>query len=208
MRLERPPFYFYFLVIAAAGALLARRVTRHEDPRETPTATPLAATTTPWHAATTPESAPTPEPSETTPSPTPPFIATGIEIAEDVSVKLRMRAIHARTSASQSVDPALADLEAYLRLYPDRAMRSIADETVAFGKDGRARLDVASHSLDVFLVEDDGTEIRLRLLLHRDGERRFDVTVKTQEHKVFFLAGPRLDDGVLLFALEWSRDDE
>ena len=119
---------------------------------------------------------------------------------------VRVRVIHAKTGAKH-FDAHLEDLRKYLDKFNYNSYHEVIDETM--------HLDVAStkgigllsgKNLTATLVAVTAEKATIRLVLNGQAGQMLDTTVSAGPDKLFFIAGPRYDEGILFLAIEPHYD--
>ncbi len=136
------------------------------------------------------------------------LVAAGANAAEPTEADIRIRVIHAKTG-EKKIDPKVTDLVDLLKPYAYNNYRQVIDEKLHLGvSDTRGLGLLSGKTLNVTLAAVTKEKATIRLLLLGQTGQMLDVTVAAAPHKLFFIAGPRYDDGVLFIGIEPHYDPE
>lgn len=131
--------------------------------------------------------------------------------AEGMEADVRVRVIHAQNGAKR-FDRALTDLRKYLDRFPYSSYKQVIDTTMHLGVSDQSNTKgiglLAGKNLNVTLVALTKEKATIRLLLVGQAGQMLDTTISAGPHKLFFIAGPRYDGGVLFIAIEPHYDPE
>lgn len=125
-----------------------------------------------------------------------------------IDAEIRIRVIHAKTG-EKKFDSKLDDLQKYLTPYPYNSFKQVIDDKLQLGvSDTRSMGLLSGKNLTVTLAALTKEKATIRLLLMGQTGQMLDTTLNVGAHKLFFLAGPRYDNGVLFIAIEPHYDPE
>ena len=126
--------------------------------------------------------------------------------AKKPSAEIRVRVIHA-SNEGKKFDPRLEDLRKFLRHHKFTAFKQVIDDTIPVEVDQTKGIGLLSgKNLNVTLKKLEREKATIRLLLLGKTGQILDTTVAAGPHKLFFLAGPRYDGGILFVAIEPHYD--
>ena len=122
--------------------------------------------------------------------------------------EIRVRVIHA-SNEKKKFDPDLEDLRKFLSQHKFSAFKQVIDETITLDRDQTKGLGLLSGTnLNVTLKDLTREKATIRLLLLGQTGQILDTTVAAGPHKLFFIAGPKYENGVLFVAIEPHYDPE
>ena len=125
--------------------------------------------------------------------------------------EISVRVIHAR-SGEKRFDPKLEDLKKFFKNQPFTFYRQVIDETLTLGVADTTNTSgiglLSGKNLNVTLVALTREKATIRLQLAGQTGQMLDTTVSSGPNKVFFIAGPRYDDGVLYIAIKPVYDPD
>lgn len=120
--------------------------------------------------------------------------------------EIRVRVIHAKTAPATKFDPHLEDLKKFLQNFTNYDFRQVIDQSLTLGvnpPDNTKGIGLLSgKNLNVTLLGLTREKATMRLELVGQTGQMLDTTVSAGPHKLFFIAGPRYDNGVLFIAIE------
>lgn len=125
--------------------------------------------------------------------------------------EIRVRVVHAR-NGEKRFDPKLEDIKKFFKNQPFTFYRQVIDETLTLGVADTTNTSgiglLSGKNLNLTLVALTREKATVRLQLIDKTGQMLDTTVSAGPHKVFFIAGPRYDDGVLYIAIAPHYDPE
>lgn len=120
------------------------------------------------------------------------------------SVTVKVQVVHA-TNAHSDVDGSLRALERQLRFLNFTGFRSLDTRSESLSTGERTSVSVAGgREMKITLIEVDDTAAKLRVQLYKGSAKTVDTTVSVHRNRSFIVAGPKHDDGVLVFPLTAS----
>lgn len=126
--------------------------------------------------------------------------------ADTPGAEIRVRVIHA-SNEGKKFDPHLEDLKKFLEGHKFSSFKQVIDETISVKEEGTRGIGLLSgKNLNVTLKKLTREKATIRLQLLGQTGQILDTTVVAGPHKLFFIAGPRYDDGVLFLAIEPHYD--
>jgi hypothetical protein len=126
--------------------------------------------------------------------------------AEPVSANVHIRVIHAKTG-TKHFDAHLEDLRKHLEPYKYNSFHELADESLPLDVAATKGIGLLSGStLNATLVAVTPDKATIRLVLVGRTGQMLDTTISAGPGKLFFIAGPRYDEGVLFIAIEPNYD--
>ena len=128
--------------------------------------------------------------------------------ASRLKAEIRVRVIHA-SNATKKFDPHLEDLRKFLEPQAFTSFKQVIDETLPVEvKETKGIGLLSGKNLNVTLSSLTKEKATIRLLLLGQTGQILDTTVSAGPHKLFFIAGPRYDNGVLFVAIEPHYDPD
>lgn len=128
--------------------------------------------------------------------------------AEGDQSEIRVRVIQA-SNTGKKFDPHLEDLRKYLGAHKFSSFKQVIDETIQVKEGETKGIGLLSgKNLNVTLKSLTSEKATMQVLLLGKEGQILETTVGAGPHKLFFIAGPRYDDGVLFIALEPHYDPE
>lgn len=132
--------------------------------------------------------------------------ATAADLTAIPHVNVRIRVIHAK-SGSKHFDTHLDDIKRYLEKYRYSSYRLVIDDTMHLDLAGTQGIGLLSgKSLSATLTAVTPEKATIRLVLNGQAGQMLDTSISTGPNQLFFIAGPRYDDGVLFLAIEPQYD--
>jgi hypothetical protein len=124
------------------------------------------------------------------------------------AAEIRVRVIQA-TNTGKKFDPHLEDLRKFLGQHKFSSFKQVIDETIEVGQSETKGIGLLSgKNLNVTLKALTKEKATIQLLLLGQTGQILDTTVSAGPHKLFFIAGPKYEDGVLFIAIEPHYDPE
>lgn len=137
-----------------------------------------------------------------------PSSGTAAAADDGVGAEVRVRVIQA-SNTGKKFDPHLEDLRKFLGQHKFSSFKQVIDETIAVNEKQTKGIGVLSgKNLNVTLKSLTKEKATIRLLLLGKTGQILDTTVAAGPHKLFFIAGPRYEGGVLFIAIEPHYDPE
>jgi hypothetical protein len=128
--------------------------------------------------------------------------------ADKPQAEVRVRVIQA-TNSGKKFDPHLEDLRKFLGQHKFSSFKQVIDETIEVGEAETKGIGLLSgKNLNVTLKSLTKEKATIQLLLLGQTGQILDTTVAAGPHKLFFIAGPKYEDGVLFIAIEPHYDPE
>lgn len=119
---------------------------------------------------------------------------------------VRVRVIHAKTGAKH-FDAHLEDLHKYLDKFNYTSYRLAIDDTMHLDVAATQAIGLLSgKNLSATLVAVTPEKATIRLVLNGQAGQMLDTVVSVGPDKLFFIAGPRYDEGILFLAIEPHYD--
>ena len=141
-----------------------------------------------------------------------PVIATSATNAWRQTADIRVRVIQARNAASAHFDPHLDDLRKLLDGFKTYDFKQVIDQSLQLGLADEENTKgiglLSGMNLNVTLKSLTREQATIRLLLVGQTGKMLDTVVSSAPHKLFFIAGPRYDNGVLFIAIEPHYDPD
>lgn len=108
----------------------------------------------------------------------------------------------AYANRSGKIDPALADLKRQLEVMNLTGCQVLSshDAQLALNQSTTVSLD-GGRKIEVTLLSRDETQSRIQIEVFKDGEKKLDTTVSVRRGKTFAVAGPKYQEGVLIFPI-------
>lgn len=126
----------------------------------------------------------------------------------DAPAEIRVRVIHA-SNEKKKFDPDLEDLRKFLSQHKFSAFKQVIDETIPLKEQETKGIGLLSgKNLNVTLKSLTREKATIRLLLLGQTGQILDTTVAAGPHKLFFIAGPKYENGVLFVAIEPHYEPE
>ncbi len=137
-------------------------------------------------------------------------VAASARAADPTEADVRVRVIHASNAGGKSrIDRSVRDLDKYLKPFNYDRWRQVIDQTLHLGVSDTQGIGLLSgKNLNATLVALTKEKATIRLLLVGQTGQMLDTTVSAGPHRLFFIAGPRYEDGVLFIAIEPHYDPE
>lgn len=127
---------------------------------------------------------------------------------EGDEAEIRVRVIQA-SNTGKKFDPHLEDLRKYLGQHKFSSFKQVIDETIKVKESETKGIGLLSgKNLNVTLRSLTSEKATVQVLLLGKAGQILDTTVAAGPHKLFFIAGPKYEDGVLFIALEPHYDPE
>jgi hypothetical protein len=113
-------------------------------------------------------------------------------------VQVEVMIVHATNSGK--VDPRLEDLKRQLNFtrYSGFELLSAHPASLAVGASNTVTVE-GGRKLKVTLIERNAESAKVRISLSKNNETKLDTTVRIHRDRVFTVAGPKYQDGVLIF---------
>lgn len=128
--------------------------------------------------------------------------------ADKPQADVRVRVIQA-TNTGKKFDPHLEDLRKFLGQHKFSSFKQVIDETIRVGETETKGIGLLSgKNLNVTLKTLTKEKATIQLLLLGQTGQILDTTVAAGPNKLFFIAGPRYEDGVLFIAIQPQYDPE
>lgn len=128
--------------------------------------------------------------------------------ADKPEAEIRVRVIQA-TNTGKKFDPHLEDLRKFLGQHKFSSFKQVIDETIVVSETETKGIGLLSgKNLNVTLKTLTKEKATIQLLLLGQTGQILDTTVAAGPHKLFFIAGPKYEDGVLFIAIEPHYDPE
>ena len=119
---------------------------------------------------------------------------------------VRVRVIHAKTG-TKHFDAHLEDLRRYLEKFNYNSYHEVIDDTIHLQVAETKGIGLLSgKNLNATLVAVTPEKAMIRLVLNGQAGQMLDTVVSAGPDKLFFIAGPRYDDGILFLAIEPHYD--
>lgn len=128
--------------------------------------------------------------------------------ADKPEAEIRVRVIQA-TNTGKKFDPHLEDLRKFLGQHKFSSFKQVIDETIAVKEEETKGIGLLSgKNLNVTLKSLTRQKATIQLLLLGQAGQILDTTVAAGPHKLFFIAGPKYEEGVLFIAIEPHYDPD
>jgi hypothetical protein len=128
--------------------------------------------------------------------------------ADKPEAEVRVRVIQA-TNTGKKFDPDLEDLRKFLGQHKFSSFKQVIDETIVVGEKETKGIGLLSgKNLNVTLKTLTREKATIQLLLLGQTGQILDTTVAAGPNKLFFIAGPKYEDGVLFIAIQPQYDPE
>lgn len=136
------------------------------------------------------------------------FCGSSALAADKPEAEIRVRVIQA-TNTGKKFDPHLEDLRKFLGQHKFSSFKQVIDETIAVKEEETKGIGLLSgKNLNVTLKSLTREKATIQLLLLGQAGQILDTTVAAGPHKLFFIAGPKYEEGVLFIAIEPHYDPE
>lgn len=128
--------------------------------------------------------------------------------ADKPEAEIRVRVIQA-TNTGKKFDPDLEDLRKFLGQHKFSSFKQVIDERLAVKEEETRGIGLLSgKNLNVTLKSLTRQKATIQLLLLGQAGQILDTTVAAGPNKLFFIAGPKYEEGVLFIAIEPRYDPD
>lgn len=132
----------------------------------------------------------------------------GTAWADEPVADIRVRVIQA-TNSGKKFDPDLEDLRKFLGQHKFSSFKQVIDERIGVKvKETKGIGLLSGKNLNVTLKSLTKEKATIQLLLLGQAGQILDTTVAAGPHKLFFIAGPKYEEGVLFIAIEPHYDPD
>jgi len=135
-------------------------------------------------------------------------VTGGTAHAGGAEAEIRVRVIQA-TNTGKKFDPDLEDLRKFLGQHKFSSFKQVIDERLTVKEKETKGLGLLSgKNLNVTLKSLTKEKATIQLLLLGQAGQILDTTVAAGPNKLFFIAGPKYEEGVLFIAIEPRYDPD
>lgn len=121
---------------------------------------------------------------------------------DEASGKVRVEVMVVHATHSGQVDPRLRNLQRQLDHTRYTGFEVLSTSTDALSPGQTAVVTVAGgRKVKVRLIERNSQQARVRIELYKGNEKKLDTTVSIPRNRTFLVAGPKFEEGVLIFPI-------
>lgn len=128
--------------------------------------------------------------------------AAGARAGDEAAAKVKVDLMVVYANNTGKVDPRLRDLQRQLQMmkYTGYEVLSTHGAQLADGQSTSFAIE-GGRKVEIRILSRDADEAKVQIEMYKGAEKKIDTTIRIHRNRTFLFAGPKYQDGVLIFPI-------